>query len=151
VKPVEHRTAAVLELWQSAGGQPLTVPLEGNSMAPLARSGDRVTIEPANPEQLRRGDIVALLGDGGLVVHRFLRSRSTPDGLSLCQQGDNSTARSWVAGESLVGRVIRIESPGRRLHLTAPPWTRLNPLLGRLPGRRSRQLLLALALRRRSS
>ena len=116
-------------------------------MAPLARPGDRVTIEPVEPEALRRGDVVALLGDEGLVVHRFLGSRATPDGHRLCQQGDNSSARGWVAGATLVGRAVRIEGAGRRLALDAPPWTRLNPVLGRLPGRRPRQALLTLALR----
>jgi len=129
---VEKRTTAVLQLWREAGGRPLTVPLEGRSMAPLALPGDRVTIHPAELQALRCGDLIALLMGGTLVIHRFLGFRETPAGLRLCQKGDNTPAWSWVAADSLVGRAALIEGPQRTLDLTAYPWTRLNPLIGRL-------------------
>ncbi len=127
---MEKLTAAVLELWKERG-EPFTLDLEGRSMVPLAHSGDRVTIRPLPPDDLRCGDIIALQQNGVLVVHRLLMVRRSPDGSSrYCQKGDNSPNSSWVDPGSLVGRVEAIEGPGRHTRLTQSPWTWINPLTG---------------------
>ncbi len=136
---MENLTAAVLDLWKERG-EPFTLDLEGRSMVPLAHPGDRVTIQPLPPDDLRCGDIIALQENGALVVHRLLRIRTAPDGGNrYCQKGDNSPNASWVEPGALVGRVEVIEGPQRFIRLNGSPWTWINPLVGRL----GRALLLS--------
>lgn len=125
-------TTAVLELWRERR-QEFTLRLEGRSMVPVAAPGDRITIQPLPPEQLHCGDIIALQQGETLVVHRFLMARTAKGGRRwCCQKGDNSPAWSWVPPESVLGRVTAIRGPDRSLHLLRRPWTRANPLAGRL-------------------
>jgi hypothetical protein len=142
--------SAVLELWKD-GRRPFTLRLEGRSMVPLVRPDDRVTIQPVSPDLLRCGDLVAVQAGRNLVVHRFVQSRTGPDGIRrLCQKGDNSPAWSRVDPDAVLGRVTAIHGPERTLQMSCRPWIWINPLagwlgrLGMLSHRLSRLLLVPL-------
>lgn len=127
--------SALLELWRE-GRRPFILRLEGNSMNPVARSGDRVTIQPVAPEQLRRGDIVALHQGDAVVVHRLVMARTAGAGGSgaggYCQKGDNSPVWTRFGADAVLGRVTVIHGPDRLVQLSRRPWTWINPLAGRL-------------------
>jgi hypothetical protein len=128
---IDHPTrSALLELWRE-GRRPFILRLEGNSMSPVALSGDRVTIQPVTPEQLRSGDIVALHQGDAVVVHRLVMARTAGAG-SYCQKGDNSPIWTRVGANAVLGRVTVIHGPDRLVQLCRRPWTWINPLAGRL-------------------
>jgi hypothetical protein len=122
----------MLDLWRESR-QDFTLRLEGRSMVPVAAPGDRLTIRPLEPRQLRCGDLIALRQGEALVVHRFLMARTAGDGgRRYCQKGDNSPAWSWVSPDALFGRVTAISTPRLVHDLSRRPWTWFNPLAGRL-------------------
>jgi hypothetical protein len=71
----------------------------GGSMWPLLRTGDWIRVEPALPGSLRRGDIVVIDGDNGLVAHRAVAVDP------LITRGDRMAANDVADNAALVGRV----------------------------------------------
>lgn len=97
-----------------------------DSMAPLVRAGDRLSLARAALAAVRPGQLVACRRDGQLVVHRVLWR----DAAALVTKGDGLVRRDPpIAASDLVGRVtVIVTAQGRRIDLDAFPW----PMLGRL-------------------
>jgi signal peptidase I len=116
------RTESIMAMTLEAGltmlneGHSITITAGGESMWPSIRRGDNVIIEPFNKEQIPvKGDIVALIRDGGLVVHRVVALAG--EDINKCYQtrGDSSLyADPWSGEEEIAGVVREIARNGKR-------------------------------------
>lgn len=118
------------------GGISAGVPVNGQSMLPTLRPGDRIVIAPflGLPAP---GQIVATRTAAGVVAHRLVQV-DWRDGRRLYRtQGDAlNYLDAGVTREDLLGRVVTIVRAGERLPIDDSPWAR-------------RRALFRLALRRR--
>ena len=119
----------VFDLWKTTG-KSLSLTVHGNSMRPLLRPGDRVTIRMAGPADVRRGDIVAFRQGEGIVVHRCVGWRTAGGSKWFCEKGDSQAAWRWVPEDHVAGRVESLERDGRARDMGRWPWSLLNRLLG---------------------
>ena len=92
------------------GARDIVLRLEGTSMMPLLKRGDRVILKAANAEQLRRGELIAYREGGNIIVHRFIRKKRIDDKWLLCQKGDNLAGWSWIESDQLIGKAVRYET-----------------------------------------
>ena len=77
-------------------GKTVSVTAGGSSMWPAIKPGERVTIEPLNDYIPVKGDVVALLRDGGFVIHRITATRITNSKFSFITRGDSSLSEdTW--------------------------------------------------------
>lgn len=92
-------------------GKTLRFQASGSSMQPLVRDGDVLLIKPVDPQDIRLGDIVLCQGEGErVVVHRVIRKRSKPEGLSFQIQGDQAAQPDgWIPAGSIYGRLVAID------------------------------------------
>jgi phage repressor protein C with HTH and peptisase S24 domain len=82
----------------------------GDSMHPAIREDDYLHVEPLQNVAPKRGEIVVMLADRGLTVHRVIALR----GEMILARGDNAPANDPPLHRSkLIGRVIAIERSGR--------------------------------------
>lgn len=87
------------------------------SMVPAIRPYDVVEVQAVRPDELRPGDVVAVLRPEGLLVHRLVGQTIDPAGERwLTLRGD---ARAHCdppqPAARLLGRVTRIERKGRTM------------------------------------
>jgi len=110
-------TPGLLRETLTQGGKRAVITVASNSMEPVLREGDRITIEGADPSRLRRGDIVVYESPlAGLVVHRLMW-KVPPFGEPrvVFTKGDALPYLDRpVAVRGLLGRVVEIESGGAR-------------------------------------
>ena len=106
----------------------------GVSMLPFIHGGDRLTIEPCQGGDLRRGDVAFYVGEGGgLLAHRFLGC--SRDGITLLMRGDAVwRVPERVAPPQVLGRVLRVQrgsgrwrTLGRMSRMAALLWHGLFP------------------------
>jgi hypothetical protein len=121
--------ASVIDLWREAGRE-VSFTISGTSMEPLLKAGDRVTVHPVHPDQLRRGDLVAFAGERRVIIHRVVRRRKAGSGWLYCQKGDNCTGWSWLPERAVLGRVVSIGGAGEAADMAGAPWKWLHPALG---------------------
>lgn len=118
----------ILEIWAEEH-ETTTCAISGNSMAPLIRNGDLITIAHG-ARDLRRGDIVVFRQEGKLVVHRLLRAALPGDaGLALTKGDNRATTDPPLRRESIVGKVILVQGERVRCRLSSITWRTLNRLL----------------------
>ena len=114
---------ALLELMRAvlARGVPFRFRARGWSMTPFIRDGDVITVSPLLHTSASLGEVVAFVhpATGGLLVHRVVDRRGT----SFVIQGDSAPEEAdWaIRGESLIGRVTRVERNGRNVWLGLGP------------------------------
>jgi hypothetical protein len=161
-----------IEFWRMSRRRHL-IPVEGTSMMPLLRQGDRVSVSWIQPDALRRGDIIAYWNTSRIVVHRLLRIARTTAGMALLECGDRGGPGRWIDTDQLLGRVESVQKKGRTIHLSGTRWQVLACLLvpllrlenrlysrsdtsssqqvvGNSPGRARRLMIRVAALPRRS-
>lgn len=107
--------AAILRESLTREGRRAVLTVSSGSMEPSLLEGDRVTIERAEPADLRHGDIVVFESPlAGLVVHRvvwFVPPFGGPR--AVYTKGDAlAYLDSPMAAEAIVGKVVEVE--GRR-------------------------------------
>jgi hypothetical protein len=106
--PVEHNKAVEAAVRGGlAAGQEVLPLVASESMSPLIRSGDRVRVGRAEPQELRPGDIVLVAsGDGSLVTHRYIGTDRVAGKTFLHTKGDRSLVLDppWPAA-GLLGRI----------------------------------------------
>ncbi|NLG27074.1 MAG: hypothetical protein GX557_04135 [Chloroflexi bacterium] len=124
--PGEVVTAAI-EAWRQRDARHW-VAVEGDSMWPILRAGDRVRVAHGGPAP-RPGDIVVFRAGGQLVVHRLVGSR-VADGTTLyITRGDHCPAIDPpVSAGDLLGRAVEAVSTRG----TMPLDTRLARAIGRM-------------------
>ncbi len=126
-------------------GVGLRIAAGGDSMHPLIRNHDVLTIEPLRDRIPRIGEILAFTDrlSGRLRIHRVIAV--TPQGWRL--RGDNRAKDDGVIPrDELLGIVTRVERNGRRVRLTIGPAA---PLIARLNRANTLQRLTSLPARLR--
>lgn len=99
----------------------LSFKLKGNSMFPVLRAGDTATVEPVRPESLRKGDIVVVKTDKGLVGHRIISINKDKTG-KFQTRGDNSPMLDAPFGEEkLLGKITEFERSGKKRKINTFP------------------------------
>jgi len=126
---IDLTESPVFELWREAGRM-IDVRVEGNSMLPLMRPGDTVSLRLTDGFVLKIGDLIAFWQNGNLIVHRFIRRRKLDKSVWLCQKGDNLSGWSWIPADEVVGRVETIRSRGKQIDMNSNPWTWINRVMG---------------------
>jgi signal peptidase I len=94
---------------------------KGESMHPTIKDGETVTVEPVEPVDVKRGDIILYKSGvtGGVIAHRVIKmSKSRGDITSFVLRGDASqTCDLPIAPEQVLGRVVSIQRQGRNIEL----------------------------------
>lgn len=118
---------------QTPPGTLLRFRVVSDSMAPVIRRGDWVTVRRVEVGRLRRGDVVVHTHAGAFRVHRLLSVRRRGDTALLVTKGDGKLQPDppW-SGQALLGRVAAIDRDDRRIELETPAWRATNRLLGAL-------------------
>lgn len=126
-----YEAPALLDLAQAglqAKGR-LRLRVVGGSMAPLLDDGDTVTVEPVQPGDLCRGDVLVIRIASSFVTHRLVMV----DDRGWQLKGDNAAQMDDpVPTGAIVGRVIHAERSGRWTDFRTPAWRRVNRWLGNL-------------------
>ncbi len=90
-------------------GRNPTVEIRGNSMLPLLRDGQSVTVDTSMARGVRAGDIILFLNADRLVAHRVLAVRSAGGGRRYIEKGDNQLVFGIVNHEDLLGTITAID------------------------------------------
>jgi signal peptidase len=106
----------------------------GHSMHPTIRDGEAVTVEPVEPGNVKRGDVVLYRTSSGVIAHRVIRIERREDKPGVFHlRGDASTSRDAPVGaEQILGRVISVERMGRTVSLVNLRAKILDPVRVRL-------------------
>lgn len=90
----------------------------GHSMHPTIKDGEMITVEPVNPGDVRRGDILLYQFKKGVIAHRVLRVEREDAQLRFILRGDSTHAcDAPVEAGEILGRVISVERKGRAFNL----------------------------------
>lgn len=120
---------------------------KGGSMHPTIREGEAITVTPARPAAIRRGDVVLYRSARGVIAHRVARVSQKLDGaLVFIPRGDASaTCDEPVVDSAVLGAVVSVERGGRALNpaalrarTVAVAWAAAAHLMQWLRARRSR-------------
>jgi len=100
----------------------------GYSMFPVIKHNELMTVEPAAPSNLKRGDIILYRLGRGVIAHRVIRlERRKKNEPSFILRGDASTASDYpVKAKQILGRVVSIQRAGRSIN----PYSRKTIMLG---------------------
>ncbi|MGC2463586.1 MAG: signal peptidase I, partial [Candidatus Acidiferrum sp.] len=98
----------------------IRLPAVGTSMVPAIQPGDVLTIQPVDPKEVSRGDIVVYAREEMLVVHRIVRTSPYSSGHNLVTRGDRLMRDdNAILPDELIGRVACIERQHRHVSLQA--------------------------------
>ena len=77
-------------------------------MHPTIRHGDLITVEPVEPSNLKRGDIILYRLQNGFIAHRLVNIEERNGcGLTFFLRGDASTTcDAPVQPEEVLGKVV---------------------------------------------
>ena len=92
----------------------------GYSMSPFIRDGDIIQVKPAEASSITPGDIVLYSNpDGFAVVHRVVVKKTEGERTVLLTKSELPSGQSYecVRPEELLGKVVKVESKGRRRRL----------------------------------
>lgn len=122
----------------------IRLPAVGTSMVPAIHPGDVLSIQPVDPKEVSRGDIVMYAREQVLVVHRVVRTSADSREPYFVTRGDRSLRDDAPidAGE-LLGRVVSIERRNRRVNVY-PFSNRVRQVLGLVLRRSDRATYLFL-------
>ncbi|MBN1552512.1 signal peptidase I [bacterium] len=108
----------------------------GESMAPMIKNGDVITIERIDPQSVRPGDILACVNSAEiLVVHRLIQINSNDNGHNIfILKGDTQTCcDAPILSSQILGRVTTISKPNSSvgpslIDITRSPWRQINTM-----------------------
>jgi signal peptidase len=111
-----------LVLWRAPSVQVMTV--ESSSMAPNIHKGDAVVLRPANPTELRVGDVVSYrspVDQGVIITHRIIELQTNWQ--QVVTKGDNVARNDRpLPMDQIIGRVnIRVAYLGFALNFLRSP------------------------------
>lgn len=95
-------------------GKTIRIKAHGYSMYPSIKPGSMILIEPLGVKGLpRRGEIIAIRREQGLIVHRLSKIINISGSISYIARGDsNAIADNPVNIDKIAGRIIRSEATG---------------------------------------
>lgn len=112
VPPRETILEAAVQALREANG-PIDIPIDGESMQPLFRPGDRGRVDPNRPP--RPGSIAVFRSGERLIVHRVLRIHEG----GFDEMGDGGGLAQPVDSDDLLGVLTLVTTPdGRKMDLT---------------------------------
>ncbi|HNS52374.1 MAG TPA: S24/S26 family peptidase [Anaerolineae bacterium] len=96
---------------------------KGDSMAPLVRHGDTLSVEPLPRGAARAGDVVLFRSQiGYTLAHRVIGQCRQEGSLRFTIQGDNlQRADGVIPPERIYGKVVSVERGGVAFSLSEPP------------------------------
>lgn len=98
-----------------AAGHSVRFRASGDSMWPLIHSDDYLLVEPVEPSNIARGDVVLARLERGLTAHRVIDIRRDGASARITTRGDNAAQNDVSFTESAVlGRVTHAERDGRQ-------------------------------------
>ena len=118
----------IIDLWKESG-RDMELTISGTSMEPTLRAGDIVIIR-LNNDDLKRGDLIAYMNNGGIILHRLVAIRTGSNGREYCQKGDNMKGWCWVHEDSVVGKVVSVNRMGNIVDISNFQRRRFTVLLG---------------------
>jgi polysaccharide export outer membrane protein len=96
----------------------IKVPVTGDSMSPVLRTGDTIYVEPVKAVDLSVGDILVYKTEGNMVAHRLVRILSKHGRCMFLTKGDTfSHVDNPLKESDLIGRVYAAEKLGMKLHM----------------------------------
>jgi signal peptidase I len=106
-------------------------------MHPTIRHGDVITVEPVEPANLKRGDIILYRLQNDFIAHRLVNIEERNGcGLTFILRGDASTTcDAPVKPAQVLGKIVRVERGHRRIDPYSPKvrlWSQLYLSLARL-------------------
>lgn len=100
------------------GNTSIKLPVRGDSMSPLLRTGDTICVEPVTAESASVGDILVYKSEGNMVAHRLVRILRRNSRCVFLTKGDTFPHIDRPLNESeLIGRVCAVEKFGIRFSL----------------------------------
>jgi signal peptidase I len=86
-------------------------------MHPTIRHGDVITVEPVEPANLKRGDIILYRLKNDFIAHRLVNIEERNGcGLTFILRGDASTTcDAPVKPAQVLGKIVRLERGHRRI------------------------------------
>lgn len=111
---VDNRVVVSLKQMMSKKGY-IDVPSHGFSMYPLIRTGYVCRFVPAEPGELKKGDIVLFAAPNRTMVgHRYYGTRTIGTERFYLFKGDsNPSFDPPIRGDQVMGRMVWIRKPGR--------------------------------------
>jgi signal peptidase I len=112
--PLNAREHLKLDLWTESlrGGDSVALKAWGTSMIPAVWPGDILTIRNTAPEEAIPGDIVLVLQNSRIFIHRLVEKQLRPNGYSWITKGD-AIPHNDPPVMDLLGRVVEIRRGGR--------------------------------------
>ena len=91
----------------------------GNSMMPTVSDGERITVRPVSPSDIKPGDIILYRYPGSMVAHRVVCVEKRNGGAPcFILRGDALGAPDEpVEVDQILGKVASVEREGRRIDL----------------------------------
>ncbi len=111
-----------------AQGRALWLTVEGDSMRPILRPGDRILIQPGS--SLRPGNLITFTDGTDLCTHRLIGKAGRARKTVLFTKGDLSCR--WdqpIPVEAVLGKVIAVQKGSRALSMDGSLWHFLDPIL----------------------
>ena len=128
IEPITSYISPSLEIWKGSDRK-INLKVHGDSMSPLIRAGDGISLLLTQSDNLRLGDVVAFLENENIVVHRLIKKKEVNGQWWFCQKGDNLPGWSWVRGDQVLGRVESIQFADGVRNMGQWPWVWLNPII----------------------
>ena len=92
-----------------------------NSMAPLLKAGDTITVSRIAPGQIRMGDLIVFQQQTGLVTHRAILSIRRTGTHRIYERSDRYGRVSRIPADQVLGRVKEISRGPRSRRLDRLP------------------------------
>lgn len=96
---------------------------DGKSMHPTIQEGEKITVEPVAPSDVKVGDIILYRFDRGVIAHRVVsienanNSALSPHHLFLLHGDASDTCDEPVELGQILGKVVSVERDGRIINL----------------------------------
>jgi hypothetical protein len=127
--PTDDTIFFALHEWKKTEKE-ITLSLQGNSMRPLIKPGERVVLKLTNPHGLKSGDLFAFAMGENITVHRFVKKRKDGDAWCFCEVGDNVADWRWVPEGKVLGIVQAVQGIDMVLDMQSRPWIWVNTIFG---------------------
>ena len=86
-------------------GKSFTITPRGNSMRPIIHSGDKVTLEPCSPDEIKPGDAVLVRVRGKDYIHLV----KAVEGVRFQIGNNQGHINGWVGPAAIYGKVTHVE------------------------------------------
>jgi signal peptidase I len=127
----EHRLIRIIKLGL-ASDKYVRMPVYGDCMNPIIKSGDFATIKAATFDKLKCGDVVVFNVLDRIKIHRFLKHSEICRSKFIITKGDRCRFPDpMIPIEDLLGKVILVDNPSKQFNFERPMWMKINFVLGK--------------------